>query len=64
MSDQTIKIVVIVILSLLFLLPLIDAETWIQPYLMQDFGMDMIVDIYDEQGDWDVYRSSVDVFIN
>jgi hypothetical protein len=64
LSDQTIKIVVIVILSLLFLLPLIDAETWIQPYLMQDFGMDMIVDIYDEQGDWDVYRRSVDVFIN
>ena len=55
LSDQTIKIVVTVILSLLFLLPLIDAETWIKPYLMQEFGMDMIVDIYDQQGDWSIY---------
>ena len=55
LSDQTIKIVVTVILSLLFILPLIDAETWLKPYLMQEFGMDMIVDMYDQQGDWSIY---------
>ena len=31
---------------------------------MQEFGMDMIVDIYDQQGDWSIYQSSVDLFIN
>jgi hypothetical protein len=55
LSDQTIKIVVTVILSLLFLLPLIDAQTWLKPYLMQDFGMDMITDIYDQKVDWSIY---------
>lgn len=47
LSEKTIKTVIILVLILLFLPPIVQTETWFDPYLMHENALDLLVDVYD-----------------
>ena len=57
LSEKVIKIVIILVLSLLFLPPIISVETWQEPYLMHENALDLLVDVYDSGDSWVAFKT-------
>lgn len=47
LNEKTIKIIILIVLSLLFFPPLSAMETWDKPYTLHEHAIDMLVLIYD-----------------
>ena len=54
---------VLICLILLFLLPLTQIETYINPYLFHDNGLTIAVDLYDGGRSWVSYRDAIGVLV-
>jgi hypothetical protein len=54
---------VAIVLSLLILMPLAESETWLTQLTVHQHALRMLVALYDEEGDWQSYRTSLQVYI-
>lgn len=59
LSEQTTKVVVLLVLALLFILPSLQLEVYTETYLIHDNGLHMIVDSYNSGTSWDLYKQTV-----
>lgn len=55
LSNKTTKVVVMLVLILLFSLPFVQIETYSDPYLLHKNGLEMLVDIYNNEESWEAY---------
>ena len=54
LTDRMTKIVIILVLTLLFLLPLFQEDTWFNVPIQEDLGLKVLVDVYNS-GNWGAY---------
>ena len=52
LSQRTTKVVVMLVLILLFSLPFCQLETYAEPYLLHENGLEILVDIYNSGESW------------
>jgi hypothetical protein len=55
LSDQTIKVVLILVLSLLFVLPFLQTDFYTTEFTIQEQGLKMLADVYNNVEDWSSY---------
>jgi len=56
------KVVVILVLSLLFILPTLQLEVYVDTYLVHNNGFEILVDLYNEKESWSAYQTAVALY--
>ena len=62
LTERTTKIVIILVLTLLFLLPLFQQDTWFNIPVQEDYGLKVLVDVYNS-GNWDAFVTARYVYL-